>query len=122
MELDHKEIIPLLAKLHIKYRLAVATDDTDSYIRWTVPSLNLENIFDDILVSWNLKCLKEDFNEKGESLFFSKYLKDHSLKAKDCFLIDNSEDTENKIENYGIKYLKIDSPDNLPKILKDLSK
>lgn len=88
-------------------KVVIATDNMDSFLRWTVPAMRLDLIFDEILDSFTLKALKNDFDNNGESLFFSKYFKENGLLKGDCLLIDDSEDKENKIQNYGIDYLRI---------------
>lgn len=50
-------------------KVVVATDNMDSFTRWTIPALKLETMFDNILNSYDLGVLKGDFDDKGESLF-----------------------------------------------------
>lgn len=90
-------------------KVVIATDNMDSFIRWTVPAMKLDSIFDDILDSFTLKALKNDFDEKGKSLFFEKYFIDNKLSKGDCVLIDDSEDKENKIQSFGVDYCRIDA-------------
>lgn len=69
--------------------------------------------------AWRLydrKGLKQDFKNQ-ESLFFSSFLNEKNCKPDECILIDDSEDKENQITSFGIKYMRINSPDEVFKIL-----
>ncbi len=101
-------------------KIIIATDNTDSFNRWVAPALRLQKTFDAILNSYDLRALKNDFNEKGESLFFGQHLKNNNLAPSECVLIDNSEDKGNLIQNYGIHYLRIRGASELEYALADL--
>lgn len=90
-------------------KMIIATDNMDSFSRWTVPSLKLKNLFDNILDSFTLKNLKNDFANDGESMFFRKFMSKNKIKKGESIIIDDSEDKENRIQNYGIDYFKIES-------------
>ncbi len=102
-------------------KVVVATDNMDSFTRWTIPALKLETMFDNILNSYDLGVLKGDFDDKGESLFFNWYLADHELSPTECVLIDDSEDKDGKIQGYGINYRKIKDSSELESVLGDLA-
>jgi FMN phosphatase YigB (HAD superfamily) len=109
MEYSTDRFIKLIAQIrHLGIRVVIATDNMDSFPRWTVPALGLEKMFDDILDSYTLKVLKRDFDVKGNSLFFSDYLRSVDIAPRECILIDDSEDKGNKIQNYGIEYRRIE--------------
>lgn len=113
--------LQLIKELREKdFKVYVATDNVDSFTRWTVPSLNLNNHFDGILNSSNIKSLKRDFGESGCSLFFHKFLTENDLEPDECILIDDSEDLNDQVKKFGIKYLKIDKSTELNNILKKL--
>lgn len=101
-------------------RVFIATDNMDSFSRWTTPSLSLNIHFDGILNSSDIKSLKRDFGESGCSLFFHKFLTENHLQPSDCILIDDNEDVDDQIKKYGIKYLKIDKSANLSLTLQKL--
>ncbi|NWF65809.1 MAG: hypothetical protein HXY38_16175 [Chloroflexi bacterium] len=89
-------------------KVVVATDNMDSFPRWTVPALKLNEIFDDILESHSLKAMKGDFIEDGKSLFFHDFFSKHNIQPQESILIDDSEDRDNKISDFGIEYRKIE--------------
>src|SRR3989344_1051105 len=90
-------------------KMVIATDNMDSFSRWTVPALKLDKMFDDILDSSSLKKLKNDFEPDGSNFFFTNYLKKNGIKPDESIIIDDSDDKEGKIQKYGIDYLKIES-------------
>lgn len=88
-------------------KVVIATDNMDSFVRWTVPALKLDRIFDGILDSYTLRALKNDFDENGSSPFFDEFVKDNIIKKGESVIIDDSEDKEGKIQAYGIDYWRI---------------
>lgn len=108
MKFVSEDIEGLVRKLRKKgTRVVIATDNMDSFTRWTIPAMNLQNIFDGILNSHDLKALKRDFDENGKTLFFGKFLKDFGVKHGESIIIDDGEDKDGKIQNSGIVYKKI---------------
>lgn len=103
-------------------KVVIATDNMDSFTRWTIPSMKLETVFDDILNSYDLGALKGDFGDSGESLFFDQFLKKHGLLAKECVLIDDSEDKDGRIQGYGVDYKRINDSSKLVGVLEDLAR
>lgn len=123
MKLTTSKIIELIKQIQNSgTKVVIATDNMDSFPRWTVPSLNLNKAFDDILDSYTLKAIKGDFTETGESLFFGDYLKSNAILPHETVLIDDSEDKDNKITRYGIVYCRLNDISNLEGTLTDLLK
>lgn len=100
-------------------KVVIATDNMDSFRRWTIPSLQLDNIFDDILISCEIKALKGDF-DNSQSIFFEAYLNKQGVKPQDCILFDNSDSLEKKINSFGMEYIKVNRDFNLAARLKIL--
>ncbi len=98
-------------------KVVIATDNMDSFSRWTTPALSLAQHFDGILNSYQLKALKKDFNSQGQSLFFGSYLQENDLRPDECILIDDSEDRDGNIQKFGIEYIKINQSTELKAIL-----
>ncbi len=73
-------------------RVVIATDNMDTFLRWTVPSLGLDQYFDDILSSFDLGVLKSDVDEQGRSLFFAHYLKSNAIESGESLLLDDSDE------------------------------
>ncbi|MEO6536562.1 MAG: hypothetical protein ABIT47_02640 [Candidatus Paceibacterota bacterium] len=75
-----------LRELKSLYRIVLVTDNMDSFDRFTVPALGLNNHFDKIVNSWMVKAFKND--NKGES--FRKTILDGGSNIDESILIDNS--------------------------------
>ncbi|GER91022.1 hypothetical protein KDW_51840 [Dictyobacter vulcani] len=90
-------------------RVAVATDNMDTFSRWTVPGMRLTTIFDDVLNSYDLKALKMDRDANGESAFFGNYLRTHQIQPGESVLIDDgNEEYGQIIRSFGIEYRQIE--------------
>ncbi|MAG59732.1 hypothetical protein CMO96_03005 [Candidatus Woesebacteria bacterium] len=108
MKLVSEEIPTLVKKLRgKKVKVVIATDNMDSFTRWTAPALNLKPIFDEILSSHELKVTKSAFGKNGESLFFKDYFRKNNIKPQETVLIDDGEDKENRLGRLGIDYRRI---------------
>lgn len=99
------ELVKKIQKRGIK--VYIASNNMDSFNRWTIPAMKLEMLFDGIINSFPIKALKHDFTESGISMFFDQTLTKEGVTAKETILIDDSEDKENKLSNYGINYHRI---------------
>ncbi len=84
--------------------VAIATDNMDSFTRWTVPTLNLKQNFDYILNSATIKALKADMAESGENIFFSRFLREHALLPANCMLLDDSLTIGPIVESMGMHF------------------
>jgi FMN phosphatase YigB (HAD superfamily) len=100
-------------------QVVIATDNMDTFHRWTTPALGLNTIFDHILNSAQLGTLKTTKDLDGTSLFFGKYLLHHHLKPGDTILIDDSPGNS-IVQDFGIDYLKIDHGQDITSILNNL--
>jgi FMN phosphatase YigB (HAD superfamily) len=121
MKLISEKIPELISSLQKqKIKIVLATDNMDSFQKWTIPSLSLNTMFDDILDSYSLKAMKGDFSDEGNSLFFNEFLTKDSIKPDETIIIDDSEDKNNKIEKYGIDYYKIEPAIGLVPALKHI--
>lgn len=88
--------------------VCIATNNMDSFTRWTVPAMKLDSLFDEILNSFYLKALKHDLDENGQTLFFKKFFnKFKVIKPENCIFIDDGEDKMGIIGKLGIDYRKI---------------
>jgi len=108
MEYVSNDIPKIVKKLQKKgAKVVVATDNMDSFNRWTLRYMDKCNIFDDVLNSHYQRGMKKDTDKKGNSIFFSDYIKKNKLKPGESILIDDSSDDIEIIEGFGIKYVHI---------------
>jgi FMN phosphatase YigB (HAD superfamily) len=111
MQLLSAEIPSLISTIRARgVKVVIATNNTDSFSRWTVPSLKLHEVFDAILNSADAKSLKWEINEKGQSLFFADFLQRQDIHPGESALIDdnNSEMARERTRLFGIEYRRIE--------------
>lgn len=112
------ELPDLIRKLQSKgIKCVIATDNMDSFDRFTVPSMNLTELFDGILNSYSLKSFKYNVVDK-ELPFFEEYLSDNNLKYSNVVLIDDSIDRAGFYEANGFKIINVNKDYTLIEVLK----
>lgn len=123
MEFVSKDV-PMLVKALQKrgFKVVIATDNMDSFTRWTTRYMNLSGLFDNILSSHDLRGMKKDINKNGSSVFFSEFLKKEKLQPGESVLIDDSADDIEIIKSFGIDYIQIESGKGLVPALKRILK
>lgn len=102
-------------------KVVIATDNMDTFRNYTVPSMNLETLFDDLLISCELKTLKGDHDEDSIP-FFNQYLSKNDLTYKDVVLLDDCTDETGVYEKLGLKINQITSSKVLVSLLKAYAK
>ena len=111
MRLVSEEIPPLISQIRARgVKVVIATNNTDSFSRWTVPSLKLHEVFDAILNSADVRGLKWDVDEKGHSLFFADFLQRQGLHPGESALIDDNASSmaRERTQRFGIEYRRIE--------------
>lgn len=108
------KLIQLLKRKGIK--VGVASDNMDTFMRFTYPAMKLNKLFDDFLISSNLGYLKKDL-KRGRPIFFEKYIKDNNLDYSQILLIDDSKDTNEIYKKVGLKVVNIKNGYDLEKVL-----
>jgi len=117
MSLCSLEIIDLIKKIRQRnIKVVVATDNMDTFRRFTINGLSLENIFDDFLISCELKMLKYD--TKNQRIpFFEPFLKNNKLSYNEVELLDDSIDKSGIYEKLGFKINLVENSDDLIRYL-----
>lgn len=101
--------------------VCIATNNMDSFTRWTVPAMKLDSLFDEILNSFYLKALKHDLDENGRTLFFQKFFNKYKdIKPEDCTFFDDGEDKMGIINGLGIDYRRINASNILEQRLQEI--
>ncbi len=92
MVLNDIGLLAEVSKLRAKgIKVMIATDNMDTFPRWTVPALKINDYFDGVIDSHTQKALKADFD--GEtSLFFNDYLQTNKASPEKMILIDDKAD------------------------------
>jgi FMN phosphatase YigB (HAD superfamily) len=113
MEFVSDHIPDLIRKIRKNgYRVAIATDNMDTFMRFTVPAMELDNLFDDILSSFELQTLKEDY-EDDSLTFFNNYFAKHKLTNSDAILLDDFTDKTGVFKASGFDTVQITDADSL---------
>lgn len=113
MQLVSNEILDLVGKIRKKgVECVIATDNTDTFTKYTKPSMKLENHFDDFLVSFDRKTLKFDV-KKSSIPFFDDHLKNKKLLYEDALLIDDRVDESGTYNKLGFDILQIFNSNDL---------
>lgn len=118
MKFIDSQVPEILKKNKNKTKIVVATDNMDTFRRFTVSGMKLEKIFDDFLVSNEIGCFKYDLSGSGIP-FFDDYLRKNSLSYKDAVLIDDSEEKTGTFEKLGFSIRKVSNQNKLLEVLQD---
>ncbi|MGC4104746.1 MAG: HAD family hydrolase [Thermomicrobiales bacterium] len=108
MEFASPGILPLVGRLRAGgVRVGIATDNMDTFMRWTVPAMELRDAFDPILSSAELRALKAGpLDATGESPFFGALLADLA-PGTHVYLVDDGADTAPVAEAVGIAFCHV---------------
>jgi FMN phosphatase YigB (HAD superfamily) len=114
------EAIPsLLAKIREKgMRVVVATDNMDTFRRFTMPALKLEEHFDDFLISSELGVFKYTFID-DKIPFFDAYLQTYNATYGDVALLDDSPEPTGTYERKGFVIRDVQDKSDLIRYLKE---
>jgi FMN phosphatase YigB (HAD superfamily) len=117
MEFVDSRLPELIAKIRSNgVKVVLATDNMDCFVRFTAPALQLNNLFDDILVSCNLKILKNDV--QGNSIpFFEDYFKRNNLSYNEVVLLDDSAEMGKAYRQLGLPVVVINNRERLLEVL-----
>ncbi len=121
MKFVSDEVLPLIQKLRGSgVQCVIATDNMDTFMKYTVPGMELERYFDGFLSSFDLKRFKYD--TEGENIpFFDNYLQQYGFSYADVILIDDSPDTSGVYERLGFDILQIADADDFVNKLRCLA-
>lgn len=119
MQYVSEEIPELINKIRNKgIKMVIATDNMDTFERFTVPSMRLKDIFDDFLISHSLRVLKGDVQENSIP-FFDGYLNKNNLTYMETVLLDDCADYTGVYDRLGLQIIQITSPEKLVNVLKE---
>lgn len=100
-------------------KVVIATDNMDTFTRFTVPALKIDQLFDGYLNSYDIKHLKDDEEPADSIVFFDDFLTKNNLTYADVVLLDDSPDKSGKYQRLGFDRILIDSPETLQKVLEE---
>lgn len=122
MTLVPGDILPLINTIRKKgIKCVIATDNMDIFKKYVVSALKLDEHFDDILVSFDLKAFKFDVSEDGNSIpFFDEYLKRNKFTYADALLIDDRVDISGMYTKIGFDTFQVENIEGLLGKLKEI--
>ncbi|MGB3328970.1 MAG: HAD family hydrolase [Thermomicrobiales bacterium] len=102
------DLLPLVAALRARgQRIGIATDNMDTFGRWTVPALGLDRWFDPILNSADMGAVKNGpLDRAGRHPFFGGLLDGLAPETR-VLLIDDSTSTAPMAEAIGITFCHV---------------
>ena len=100
-------------------KVVIATDNMDTFGRWTVPALGLRDMADSILDSYSLHVLKKEALPSGKSAFFSAYLESQGIQPGETLLLDDNAKNK-RVEDFGINFIQVTNGNSLATILDSL--
>jgi FMN phosphatase YigB (HAD superfamily) len=112
------DILNDIKALGDRYTTILITGNMDSFTRFTMPALSLEEYFDEISNSFHEGRHKTD--ENG-SLFY-KFTDKYNVQISDCVLLDDSDKVCNIFTELGGKALKVTSDIPVEKHLLSLTR
>lgn len=118
MFFDREEFWPLIDAIRKSGRkVVIATDNIDTFCEYTAPALKLYDHFDDVICSFDIKCLKKDI-KNGRLLFFDEFLTKNNIAYDEAILLDDSADTVAACRKCGMLVEQIKCSDDVINILK----
>lgn len=121
MEMDSQKFLPLIQRIRQKgIKVAIATDNMDIFIDYVVPSLGLNNYFDEIISSNLVGCTKKEVKE-NKMLFFHDYLKKYNCSYEDAIMFDDICETIELCKKYGMQGVCVKSPQDLEEALQKIA-
>jgi len=105
-----------LVSLRRSYHVVLITGNTDSFNRYIVNNLKLQNIFHEIHNSYDSGLFKTD----KEGHIFKEILQKQNASSKNAILIDDCEKTCEIFSNLGGKSYNVKNSDNAARVLIEL--
>ncbi|KKQ98422.1 MAG: hypothetical protein UT24_C0004G0045 [Candidatus Woesebacteria bacterium GW2011_GWB1_39_12] len=123
MEYSSPNIPKLVQDLRDKSIIVgIATNNMDSFTRWTIPYMKLDTLFNEILNSFYLKAMKHDLDKNGQSLFFGNFFNKYDIEPTKCIFIDDGEDKMGVINKLGMNYRRVNAFNTLEQELRNILK
>lgn len=121
MEFDSDAFLPKIERLRSKgVKVVVATDNFDVFCDYSVPSLRLHELFDDVVSSHQVGYVKSDVRN-GRLKFFEDTLKKYRLGYENAVMLDDQLEVVNACNQNGLSAMRIERPQDLEKALEKLA-
>lgn len=102
------EIPKILRRIRQKtnIQLVLATDNMPVFRDFVIPTLKLDDYFDDYLISCELGVLKDDVSN-NKLPFFNNFLKGRKILPHECILFDDSRNTTKSVIKQGMDSFQV---------------
>ena len=121
MQLVDVRVVHLIAQLRAQgVVVCLATDNMDTFRRWTVPALRLREHFDHIIDSSYRGILKAQRGYRDSSPFFDPFLHWHGANPAEGLLIDDSRSMEAVAKEIGLRFRRVCAQVSLVDVLNDV--
>lgn len=114
--IDSSVLHPIATLRKSGIKVAIATDNMDTFPRWTAPALKLESHFDAILDSHTLGVLKSDTRDDTLAAFFGDYLAENNASMSEAIIFDDSID---HLKTLGMDYSQVTESRPLKALLEE---
>ncbi|MBI4458053.1 HAD family hydrolase [Candidatus Uhrbacteria bacterium] len=114
----HDDAIPLLRDLRKTARLALVTDNMDCFSRFTIAALRLDEFFDRIVNSSDVRRLKTD--QRGRT--FADLADEFGVPMSNAFLVDDSRKTCDLFDELGGRAFRVDAHRNAGECLREIGR
>ena len=133
MEFDSDAFLPKIERLRSKgVKVVVATDNFDVFCDYSVPSLRLRELFDDVVSSHQVGYVKSEMSggvknikvsdvRNGRLKFFEDTLKKYRLGYENAVMLDDQLEVVNACNQNGLSAMRIERPQDLEKVLEKLA-
>lgn len=116
MELCDPTVVEVIQALRERgVKTVIATDNMDTFTRWTVPALRLDEVFDEVLNSADVRMMKK------YPRFFRDWLESHGVEPSEAILLDDSVSTHRHLPD-GMNFWPVVNPSLLRHVLGEVSK
>lgn len=106
MTLAHQCLLELIQHIRQQQiRVVIATDNMDTFRRFTIPALRLDQWFDDFLISCEVKCLKDE-TKNNIPIFFDSYLNQHGYTYSQAVLLDDCAVENGPLAQLGMNVIR----------------
>ena len=113
----NEEMLAIARSLHGRYKLGIITNNTSERMKLIVPTLQLSETFDPIVVSADVRALKND----GTTKIFDIALEATMSKPEESVFIDNQKKNLPTPEQMGMKtYWHDDKKNDIPSLISAL--
>jgi FMN phosphatase YigB (HAD superfamily) len=101
-------------------KVYIATDNMDTFTRWTVPAMRINKFFTGFYSSDKIGFLKKDMDDHGRSKFFNKIIEHKSFDFTNSLFLDDNLKIADITTKLGMTFIGIKSTKHTEEVLKEI--